>query len=355
MNGIPPANRGSDQTPETAVAGEKLRSILRQSTRDSKVIFGAHRGVFALQRIDIENFFHLVTQRVAEQNGEGTEFCEVGVYYNDGTSRRFPSIESFNQYTETNKRHPTVVTLHIVFLISFPESREPEKQEIDILIRASESTAETVEMVMSDSRLRMSGDKIQMAVDKDTSDFGVITYTINHSRVTWGLDLESHIRGHIERLLEEPSKLDKFLAKMSGPLNIFTTVFVGLYCVNLIIDGFFRFLYRTDGAKTPEEVLQAAATYLVNGHIAKYIVAALVVSTIFFVIFSAFVSTLTRSMKKPRPSFICLDERDDTRKREKLRQYDKRWTKIAATIVLNISVGLLLIFLDDRISALFAA
>ncbi len=353
MNGFPSANRGAGTSLEAPNERSALRSILRNTSRDFKVIFGAHRGVFDLKRIDIENFFHLVDQRVDEQNGCKSVYSEVAVYYTNGTSRRFPSVEDFSSYTETSKRYPTLVTLHASFFISFPDSDEPEKQEIDIVIRSSGSTNETLDMVKNDSRMRVSGDKVQMEVGSDGSRFGLISYTINHTRVTWGLDLEHHIRGHIEKLLLEPTPGDTFLRKISGPLNMFTTLFVGLYAVNLLIDLFFNFLYASEGAATPDQVLHAAASYLVDGNIAKYIVASLAVSVVFFVLFSGFVSSITKSIRQPRPSFICLDQGDETRRTELVKSFNKRWTRFGATIFLDIAVALGIVLAEDRLSTIF--
>ncbi|MEI4194575.1 hypothetical protein [Roseovarius sp. E0-M6] len=354
MNGLPSANNGSTPAAEETVESRQLQSILRSATRDHKVIFGAHRGVFDLSLLDIENFVHLVDQRVAEQNTCGAYVCEIAVYYSDGTSRRFPDLAEFSNYSETRKRFPTVVTVHTSYFIEFPDAQEPEIQEIDIVIRSSESTSETVDMVADDARVRMSSDKVQMGVGKDESKFGIINYTINHSQISWGLDLEGHIRGHIESLMIEPNKSDRFLMRATGPLNLFTTLFVGLYIVNLIIDSFFWFLYRTDGANAPEKIIETAATYLVNGHIAKYIVASLVVSVVFFVLFSALVSAVTNSIKQPKPSFISLNEGDNRRKTEKLKSYEKRWPRFVAVILLNLFIAILVTYLEERITPLLS-
>jgi hypothetical protein len=350
MNGLPSTSNGSDPEAEETLEGRQLQSILRSTTRDHKVIFGAQRGVFDLSRLDIENFVHLVDQRVEEQNSCGASVCEISVYYSDGTSRRFPNLKDFSNYAETRKRFPTVVTVHTSYFISFPDNQEPEKQEIDIVIRSSESTSETVDMVADDARVRMSSDKVQMGVGNDKSKFGLISYTINHSRISWGLDLEGHIRGHIDSLMIEPTKGDRFLLRAAGPLNLLTTIFLGLYIVNLIIDLFFLFLYRTDGAESSGEIIETAATYLISGHIAKYIVACLVVSVVFFVLFSAFVSAVTDSIKKPKPSFISLDEGDNRRKGERLKSYEKRWPRFAALILSNVFVAILVAYLEERLS-----
>lgn len=95
-----------------------------------------------------------------------------------------------------------------------------------------------------------------------------------------------------------------------------------------------------------------AAEYLVNGNIAKYIVAALVVSVVVFVIFSSLVSSLTSSLKKPKPSFISLDQGDENRKKEKMKQYEKRWSRLFTAVFLNIGVAILMLFVEERLQPL---
>lgn len=351
MNGLPSADSGTGRAPAQANPSEQLRSLLRKTSRESKVIFGAVRGVFDLDRAEIENFFHIIDQRVREQNIASAAACEFCVYYNDATSRRFPSIDEFNAYTETRNRFPTVFTVHASYFITFPDSGEPEKQEIDLVIRASESTPETIDMVSTDSTFRLSGDKIQFNTEDKKSGYGILTYTINHTKVSWGLDIEGHIRSQIDKLLEKPSKGDRALKLLAGPLNIFTTLFVGLYIINLIIDGFFWFLFQSDGATAPTDLTEIAAGYIINGHIAKYIVATLAVSVVFFVIFSGVVSRITRSFSQPRPSFITLCDGDKRRKQQRLKSYERRWSKVLGMFAANVAVGLMIATLENRLSS----
>lgn len=345
-------NNGNDQTDEEAQSSRLLTSLLEHTTADRKVIIGALRGIFDLDRAAVENFFHIVDQRVNEQNGCTASTCEIGIYYNDGTSRKFPSISSFQQYSETRNRFPTVITLHLGYFIHFPSEALPEKQEIDITIRSSETISDTIDLVQTDSSLRASGNHVHMHIGHDNSQFGIITYEINHSRVTWGLDLEGHIRSQIEALMTNPSVADKLISKVSGPLNLFTTIFVGLYIANLIIDAFFWFLYRTDSLTEDRPDIAVAAEYLVNGHIAKYIVASLVVSVVSFTIFSGIISRIINSIKKPRPSFIVLNSNDKKWRDQKIKGYEKRWTRITWLLLLNASVGFMIFFLEERLFSL---
>lgn len=327
--------------------------VNRARTIDRKVIFGALRGVFDLNRGQIESFFHIIDQRIREQNHRTPIVCEVAVYYSDGTSRKFGSVDSFSNYSETRNRFPTVVTIHQAYDITFPDSSEPERQTIDIEIRTSESISETIDMVANDRQLRMAGDNVQVMVGNQTGEYGVITYTINHSRVSWGLDLEGHIKSQIEKILQSPTSIDILLRRVAGPLNLFTTVFVGLYLVNAIIDAFFVFLYQRDGATTEAETLKVAAEYLVNGQIAKFVSASLVVAGLFFVFFSAFVSRMTKALVRPKPSFIVLDDGDGIRREERLKKHEKRWLKFIGLLMLDVGVATMLILAEGSILKFF--
>jgi len=148
--------------------------------------------------------------------------------------------------------------------------------------------------------------------------------------------------------MEKPTTTDRVLRAISGPLNIFTTLFVGLYIANLIIDAFFSFLYQTNEAKSLTDYSEVAAQYLLTGQIAKYVVASLVVSVVFFVLFSGLVSRLTKSMRRPKPSFITLSTGDEKRRDARLKQYSNRWTSLAATLGSDILVALLLLVAEDR-------
>lgn len=339
MNGLPSTNPANDLAHKEDDANENLRSLLERVSRDHKIIYGAIRGVFDLNRSHIENFVHLLNQRVEEQQGQCTSHCEICVYYNNGTSRRISGFEQFSNFTETANRFPTVITLHLSYFVKFPASDAPEKQSIDILIRSSESSMETLDMVMNDTEIRVSGDRIQVAAPSGHSDFGIMSYTINHSRVTWGLDVEGHIRAHINSLMRDDGKIDKILRKASGPLNLVTTLFVGLFIINEAIDWSHHYFSPTLGNPSGVTSSDVIAFYLQDGFITKFIVSSLVLSISFFILFSALISKLSKSIRKPMPSFICLSDADETKKTDKMRIYNRRWISFASLLIMNTIAG----------------
>lgn len=310
MNGLIPNDTGTNRANPPIFTSAHLTALLQGATKTPKIIAGAERGVFDIDCDDVENFFHLIEQRVKDQQHCSLNSFEVSIYFNNGSSIRLGGIEEFRAYAQTKNIAPTVISFHWVLMLQFPDTEELEKQEIDITLRASEIPSEAMDIVESEDSYRMSGDKIQLKV-LSGGEKGVFAYSINHTRITWGLDVENIIRTHIGKILEKPTGFDKIVRRIAGPLNLFTTVFVGLYITNLLIDLFFYFLLTSEDPENGQTVMEIASAYLVNGHIAKYIVASLVVSVVVFVLFSALVSRAFQNFIKPKPSFIILSKFDE--------------------------------------------
>jgi hypothetical protein len=78
---------------------------------ESQVIKGTFRSRFDTGISDIENFFHLIQQRVAEQNRGVLVRFTAEIKYDDGSSIDLDSIESLKQYTEIRPLISVGVTL----------------------------------------------------------------------------------------------------------------------------------------------------------------------------------------------------------------------------------------------------
>lgn len=351
MNELTSDVQGNDRETSPTFTAEQVRTLLDKTTPGTKVIAGARKGSFDITLEDLSNFYHLIDQRLSEQSAYKIERFESIVYLNNGTSRRLPSVSDIKAYAALNKAIPTVVSLHLSLLIQFPHAESVERQEIDVTIRASQIADETVEMQMSEDRMRMASDRVQIAIESGSSQLGLITYTINHTRISWGLDIENLLQAHIGKFIREPSKKDRTIRYLAGPLGWLTSIFVGLFLSNLIIDAFFRFLYETQNLNGTLTIVELASAFLINGHIAKYIVASLVVSILIIVVFSGMVNKVVSSIRQPRPSFILMTKADELRREEKLSKYHKRWTKFAALSVLNLGVALFIGLAEDRVKA----
>lgn len=343
-------NNGAIEVTSPGLPAKLQQRSKRQSElKPTKVIAGGVRGVFDARILDIENFHHLICQRVRDQADCESEDTEVAVYLSNGTSRRFPSIDEFKGYVETGDPVPTVVNLEISLGIKFHGTNRIERQNVDIAIRASDISADTIEHQNSQESLRFATDKMQIAILSSESDLGIFSYTIDHTRISWGLDVENLIRSHIAKLIQPLSWSDKVLRFIKDPLHLVTTILVGLVVANQFVDLLFRFLFETEGAPEGTSIVDVASNWLVNGHMAKYIVVSLIVSVVIMTLTSSLVRNLLKNLSKPRPSFILLSEFDEKRRGTRLSNHEKRWTRVGVTLALNLVAVLATIMLEDRI------
>jgi len=355
MNGLLQNDTGTDGANPPVFTPAHVNALLNGALKSPKVVAGAERGVFDIDCDDVENFFHLIDQRVNEQQTCLIDKFEVSIFFNNGTSTQLNGIEEFRSYAQVKNIAATVISFHWTLLLEFPNAMAHEKQEIDIVLRASDIPQETIDIETTHDSMRMSGDKFQIKFGPEKSSYGIVTYSINHTRISWGLDIENVIQSHISKILVKASRSDKALKHISGPLNLFTTVFVGLYIVNILIELFFYFLLSSEDASTQKDLIEIASLSLVNGDIAKYIVVSLTMAVVVFVMFSALVSHAFNNFLKPKPSFITLSKFDEKRRSAKLKKYKKRWAFVSLVLFSNIVVAIIIATVEERMRKFFEA
>lgn len=298
---------------------------------------------------DIDNFYHLIKQRVSEQAECTAEKTEVVLYLSDGTSRRLPSFDDFKNYAETSPAVPTLINLGISLWIKFRETDTPEKQHIDISIRPSDILMDHLDSQVEEDRARFASDKMQLHMMASRGDLGIISYTIEHSRISWGLDIENLIQNHCKKFTIPASSSDKVLKRLRNPLHLITTITLGTVVANQFIDLLFKFLFETEGAPENTSITDIASTWLTNGHIAKYIVMSLFASVILVVLISTISKVMLKNLHKPRPSFIILSQRDEDRREIRLEKHKKRWARVGLVVTLNIAAIVVTVLFEDRI------
>ncbi|MEP4978889.1 hypothetical protein [Ascidiaceihabitans sp.] len=319
----------------------------------TKVIAGAIRGIFDAKVIDIENFYHLICQRVKDQSECRKVTTELVLYLNDGTSRRLQSIDDFQKYSQPNAAFPTVVSLSIELEIIFAGSSSSEKQSVDIAIRASDITADTIQMQATEDRIRFASDKMQIAVMAAQSDLGIISYTIDHTRLSWGLDIENIIQSHVSKLLIPATWQDKCFKAIREPLHLMTTIIVGLFLAVQGIDALFKILFISEGRSNDVALIDIASDWIVSGQIAKYLVISIIVSVVVILLTSTLSRQVLSNLQKPRPSFILLSTNDETRREQRLSKHNKRWARLLAVVFVNLVAILVTVAVEDRVGELY--
>ena len=97
-----------------------------------QTISGSERGAFEIRREDISNSYHLVIQRVKQQNDAQLLQFTVRLVFDDNSSVLLNSLDDFLTYSEVRPIVPTQAHLSWSFIVKFQDRSHPEKQEIDL-------------------------------------------------------------------------------------------------------------------------------------------------------------------------------------------------------------------------------
>ena len=92
-------------------------------------------GTFELSRPDVETIFHLVDQRVKQQNEASLIQFTIKIIYDDNSSVLLNSIDDFVRYTEVRPVVSVAAHLSWTYLIKFQDRAVPEKQENLVVLR----------------------------------------------------------------------------------------------------------------------------------------------------------------------------------------------------------------------------
>lgn len=303
-----------------------------------QTISGSERGAFELRREDITSSYHLVLQRVQQQNDAHLIQFTIKLVFDDNSSVLLNSLDDFLAYSEVR---PVVVTqahLSWSFIVKFQDRNHPEKQEIDLSFMTYASGA------------------ISLGEEEDATFVpiarlvpgGYITFRIRHTARTWGADIESLLKGHAKHLILPQPPMREFTQKHSGKIAIIVAL---LFFISTVAACFFtadrmaieQLKVISELLQTPNAIdlklnklLQLAA----EGFWGKYFFSVLV-----FVIFSFVASILLAiwaetSADTKRPSYILLTKKSEQIKVEQDKKYQFKWFSFVGSIAVSIITGI---------------
>lgn len=162
------------------------------------------KGTFTVNQDDILNTFHLVDQRINQQNEATLVQFTVKIIYHDDSSVTLNSLTDFTHYKEIRPIRSESVHLTWVYLVKFQKKNAPEKQQIDLRFSTDRDGGEILHE-----------DGIVIRRGKKWFGPGHISFRISHTERTWGVDIESLLTGQIKTLLKPQVKISDFITKHS--------------------------------------------------------------------------------------------------------------------------------------------
>jgi hypothetical protein len=151
-------------------------------------------GWYEISKNDLINIYHLVDQRVFQQNGGTLLQFSVKIVYQDQSSVLINSLQDFEVYAEIRPLISVSAHLSWTYLIQFQDKQYPEKQQIELSYITGLS-----EMDLRNFEIDSEEDVIGSLPSK-SSENGEFRLRINHTARSWGVDIEALISAHIRTL-----------------------------------------------------------------------------------------------------------------------------------------------------------
>jgi hypothetical protein len=287
-------------------------------------------GVFEIGRDDIISLYHLINQRINQQNEASLIQFTAKIAFDDNSSVELTSLSDVSSYNEVRPIRSTAVHLSWAYLVRFHDRAAPERQQIDISFTTGHS------IYYLDESSFMPRFRHQ----------GLVHLRVSHTARTWGADIDSLLENYIKTLLKVEPKLTTVLRQHSGKFGLSLGVVVLL---GLLIGGIFaidRFRQsRLESAKEAQTLSTNEQTsYIIDTmasgewasflfYLGIYLFASLVVSIICAIWASEAAETTP-------PSFVILSKKAEEKKQEILKQNRRKLISFATSIVVGVSTSI---------------
>ena len=199
------------------ISKESLGSFIGNLLVKPQTIESSFTGHFDLEQTHIESVFHLVDQRIRQQNrGQLAQFT-VTIIYDDDTTVLLNSLEDFLNYREIRPQISMVAELSWTYLIYFQDRPVPEKQIIELTISTLGKASNDPFILLFRPQWR--------SLRKS------FVIRIQHTARTWGVDVENLLSGQIKSWIQSEHWIKKFIYTYPGWVGILFGFFIFCLCI----------------------------------------------------------------------------------------------------------------------------
>lgn len=302
-----------------------------------QTISKTYTGSFEVTHKDIESTFHLVNQRVKQQNDAHLLQFTVRLVFDDDSTVMLNSFEDFETYSEVRPLVVRQVHLSWSFLVKFQDRSHPEKQQIEL----SFITRSIGGLAIFDAE-----DSPVVPLSRFIGG-GHISFRVSHTARTWGADIEALLSGHIKHILLPEPKFRELIRKHSGKIaaTFSVTFFIAsliacFYSANAIgVAQIENLKPIIDGVDNINNKLNTLIDLVASGFWGKFFFSVFV-----FTIFSLFAAIFLgvwaeTSADTKKPSYILLTKKSQQYKVQADSKYRFKWFSFLASIATGIATG----------------
>ena len=318
----PRGSASGSASPEYAIVlpvkPEEFRDFLSGLLGKPQTIARAFPGVFEVTSEDIQSFYHLVKQRIDQQNDATILQFNVRVVFDDNSSVLLNSFEDFVHYNEVRPIASVAAHLSWALLIRFRDKDVPEKQEIDVSIVCYERPF----LPIFDEQFFPLGAHSYSA--------GYIDVRIRHTARTWGADIEALLSNHIKTLLKVRSRWREFLAKYHEGIGLLTgpVFLLAALCGGIVATTRFA-ATQLAGLPPKGTTADAQIAYLLKavatGSWPRFSIYFAIYLTVSLALSVTFMIWITSANIRAEPSFLPLSKQSEKLKAKLQRSYRRQW------------------------------
>ncbi len=295
-------------------------------------------GPFVVSREKLSDVFHLVAQRIEQQNESTLIQFTIQIMYHDGSSVLLDSLDTYQQYNEVRPLVSVGVILSWRYLVKFRNREVFEKQEIDLAFRTGQQSsyfAEDSVLLTLAGRFASSGG------------YG-ISMRISHTDRTWGADIESLLSGFAQTLIVQPSRTRKWIGRRSSIIGTISSL---SFIAGSLIGTYFAFLrFRSAQSEKARELIRQTAGDIgakIDGLLARAAAnewAPIMFSAIIFIIASVIVGMIfgewiTGKARTAPSSFVLLTDQAERKFVDSKRIAERDWMMFWVAVLISIFSG----------------
>lgn len=280
-----------------------ISSLLGKPQEERRTI----EGCFHVQPKDISNIYHLINQRVTQQNEGALAYLGIKVLYCNGTSITHKSVESFESYYPTSNTTPTEVVMSFTYLIKFQNKQTPEKQEVEVVFSVDERR-------LHETTAWMAG--------------GIFEYRILNTDRTWSADIANVLTNHSSSFIDKHSGFWKWIRRNNG--EVFEYTFWA------VLFGFCSYLFFT----TMELFFTEGAGHFNYVLFSKHVITIAYLSISLVAFLKIIEKFATYSLYIRKRSFITLIDKDYDEMKKKQKKDFETLALFVGAWLLNVSSGI---------------
>lgn len=188
-----PSIGSDDDSVIISIPKERFGDFLYDLVSSKRSLSRQFDHIFNINKSHIDSIFHIIDHRIKEQNTAQLVSFDITVRYQDGSRRRYETLEMFMSMNDKFQSASENIIMNLSYLVKFNENNVPMKQDIAILV-ATNTPKPSISGRFKREILGIFPIKYSGAIDIE----------IKSNSFTWADDIISHVKNYLDGLFDSP-------------------------------------------------------------------------------------------------------------------------------------------------------